>query len=948
VKNSERSEPHARALCATLVAAGLLCATPALADTLIVDPHGGGDYLTIQDAIDNALSGDTIVVVPETYVEDLVVDVQVTISGAGIGQTILLPATSMPGSGNGSQVGSTTWMAKVRAHGVTITGFTLDGNNPALSPGIDARGGIVSDYTAGTWNDLEVVSCEVKNVVYRGIYAAAGGAGHRFIANQVSNVKQMPLDSVGIFFYGAVGEASQNVVDDCSIAIGFQSGGGGFFSNNVISSCDLGILANGSNSPVTISGNAISDSDQGIQSIAVNTTVAVNGNDTLRCGSGLTLFGLGSGSNAVDGNTFDGDGAAGSYGIFASTDVSPWGYGDLTFLATNNSFVSNDFGLVLYESAADPSPILSATLSSDAGSYNVFSSSVSYNLYLEVCDDDVDATYNAWGAVTPALIELTIHHQVDDPALGLVDFSNPTPLVLTVDDDGPADFTSINPAVQALLPGGTILVAPGLYVQDVVVDRSCLIQGSGTDADPSLGTVLRGSSIHPDMRVVTVTAQDVFLSGLRVDGQQPVYTRARQGIYGAGISGLTVTDCLIHTARSGIGYSSSSGGTFLRNELYGFGVSLQDGGGIFMWNSTGTVGAPGDGNYAHDGAATGFIFHNSSAGQAHDNVAANCPLGYLSNGAAAPTLFEGNQALDCDQGYQGIGNHQPVTYLRNRARGCNTGFTLFGLGAQLHTYSDNQARGGGNGFFITTECVFGDDDAVAVGRENVVSENDYGIVLDESASSVGYLMAVDLAGAGGPNWIAGSASQDIHLQGCDDDIDASSNYLGSTDPAVVEDQITHQVDDPALGLVDFSGLEPSFAYCAPKVSSQGCVPSMASSGIPSASAPEPFLLTASEIVSNQFGILFYGYAMDEQPYMGGTLCILAPFRRTPVQSSGGNPAPDCSGTFSFDFNAWIQGGNDPGLVPGVSVFAQHWYRDPYLGPPHPVGFSDALTFTIVP
>ena len=45
------------------------------------------------------------------------------------------------------------------------------------------------------------------------------------------------------------------------------------------------------------------------------------------------------------------------------------------------------------------------------------------------------------------------------------------------------------------------------------------------------------------------------------------------------------------------------------------------------------------------------------------------------------------------------------------------------------------------------------------------------------------------------------------------------------------------------------------------------------------------------------------------PYQGGTLCVLGPVKRTPVQGSGGNPPPDdCSGSYSFDFNALIQSG----------------------------------------
>ena len=784
---------------------------PAFAATILVDDDGSGDYLTISEAVANAVDGDVIIVAPGTYVEEVIVDVSVTIAGSGMGQTIVTPSVSNPGSGNGSQVTTTTWIFRIQADDVTLSGMTVDGNNPALSVGIDARGAIITDYSAGSFDALEVVSCEILNVAYRGIYPASGGTGHSFVLNRVRNVQDMYLDSVGIFFYGAEGEARDNDVADCSIGIGFQTGGGGTFADNVLADCDLGILANGSTAPVTIEGNTITACDQGVQTIALNTTADILDNTMVGCGTGVTLFGLGTGSNVVDGNVIDGEGVVDTNGVFLTTDCTPWGYATVIATLTDNVLSNTDLGVVLYESDLDNSPVLDCTISAGATDYNTFTGSGTFNVYLQDCNDDVDATHNFWGAVSPALIEDTLWHQVDDPALGLIDFSSTVNLLVTVDDDGPADFTTINPAVQSLLPGGTVLVMPGLYIEDVVIDRTCVVTGSGTDSDPALGTVLQGASIHPDMMVIAVTADDVVIENLRVDGQQPVYTQARRAIYGSGISGLTVTDCVVHTATTGISYATSTDGTFLRNEVFDFGKSLQEGGGIFLWNGTGIVGTPRHGNYVHDGVATGIIFHNSSNGTASFNVVDNCELGFLCNGASDVTAFERNEARNCPQGYQGIGNHAAVDYVENTAFDCATGFVLFGLGAELHTYTDNYVRHRlaavpSKGFYFTTECVFGDDDANAEVRGNIVSGANVGIYLDETAGSSIFAMNVDLNGTTNPNWITGAMSQDILLWKCDDDIDAAGNYFGSTNPAVVEDKITHQADDPTLGLVNFTGL----------------------------------------------------------------------------------------------------------------------------------------------
>jgi len=137
-------------------------------------------------------------------------------------------------------------------------------------------------------------------------------------------------------------------------------------------------------------------------------------------------------------------------------------------------------------------------------------------------------------------------------------------------------------------------------------------------------------------------------------------------------------------------------------------------------------------------------------------------------------------------------------------------------------------------------------------------------------------------------------------------------------------------------------------YCTAKVNSQGCLPAIWFSGIPSATDPSPFDVGCDWVVSNQFGILFYGFSPHNLPFQGGTLCVHPPITRTPVQNSGGNPPPtDCSGVFSYDFNARIQSGVDPSLVAGQVVYGQYWYRDPQSSP-FGTGLSDALQFDIQP
>ncbi len=787
----------------------LVLSTSVLADTITVDDDGPADYPTIQQAVDNASPGDTILVADGFYPEEVIVPVAVAIVGAGQGQTVVAPATSRPGSGPGSQIGSTAWVFRIQSSNVTIASLTIHGNNPNIGGAFDARGGIITDFTTGTYDNLLVSGVEVIDVVYRGLYAAAGGSGHEFLSNSVRGVNAQPLDSVGIFFFGAVGDAKNNVVDDCSIGIGFQSGGGGDFEGNLATGCDIGILANGSSSPIMIRDNDIQGCDQGIQTIAISTLVTTEVNRIVDCANAIVCFGLGTGSHVIDDNELAGGAIVGGAGLFATTDVSPFGFGDVRVTATRNEIINFDHGVVLHESTLDPSPLVDVTLSGNSANFNVFADSGSFNLLLQDCNDDIDATANFWGVAAPALIESSIFHQVDDPALGLVDFSGPINLVVTVDDDGGADFTQINPAIQAVWPGGTVEVAPGFYQEDVVADRSLLLRGSGTDADPNLGTVIQSTGASPSEAVIAVTANDVIVESVRVDGFVPAGdNKIRRGIYGSSIAGLQVTDCVIHTAVSAIAYVFSTDGLFLRNECFDYGRNLNEGGGIFCYGSTGTTGTPGNGNYVHDGPATAIIFHQSSSGSAEGNRVTNAGLGFLCNGCSAATTIRENEVQDSSQGYQSIANALPVLYEGNTAFGCGSGFTLFPLSDQVHSYVRNYVDGEGagtNGIFITTESSFGDSDVHAALEGNVLVGNQYGVHLDETASSLPFLLDADFDGTSDPNLFADNSSFDIFLDGCNDNIVATSNQFLTTNSALIEGRVFHKNDDISLGLVFFSG-----------------------------------------------------------------------------------------------------------------------------------------------
>jgi hypothetical protein len=144
-------------------------------------------------------------------------------------------------------------------------------------------------------------------------------------------------------------------------------------------------------------------------------------------------------------------------------------------------------------------------------------------------------------------------------------------------------------------------------------------------------------------------------------------------------------------------------------------------------------------------------------------------------------------------------------------------------------------------------------------------------------------------------------------------------------------------------------------YCTAKITSNSCTPSIGSSGAASATAGSGFIVSATNVINNKNGLLFYGTTGQASlPFQGGTLCVKVPVRRTGSTNSGGNPPPnDCSGVFSLDMNAFAVSPGPPVpapalTVPGTVVDCQWWGRDPGFAAPNNTQLSNGLEYTVGP
>jgi hypothetical protein len=309
-------------------------------------------------------------------------------------------------------------------------------------------------------------------------------------------------------------------------------------------------------------------------------------------------------------------------------------------------------------------------------------------------------------------------------------------------------FTSIQAAINAASPGDTITIGAGKYYENVVVDRSVTLQGSGdgTVIYPAVSNpVCSGGSLcgGTASNIVLVQADNVTITDLRLEGDNPNLTSgvvvggadidARNGIitnHPAGIyNNLTVSKVKVSDVYLR-GIYASSGGTFNFNNDTIDNVQGEPAS-IAMFNFGGS----------------GVMVDNKVT-NANDAISANWSMGtqflrndisksgsgvHTDNNGGVADLIQGNTVKDCNVDGYGIFVFAPylsATVDSNTVKGCYVGLAAFGsiVSGQGPTFSNNDVKGSGAkttdptgtyGAYLTTDLLgfgFGDLTATLTGN----------------------------------------------------------------------------------------------------------------------------------------------------------------------------------------------------------------------------------------
>ncbi|MEZ5335636.1 MAG: NosD domain-containing protein, partial [Methanolobus sp.] len=262
--------------------------------TLTVDDSGGADYTSIQAAVDAAFPGESILVSPGSYNENIDVGKQLTITSADGASATNVIAVSADDN-----------VFEVTANSVTISGFSINGagseteDNAAIFLNSDNNiitDNIVSDTEFGICayysddNEINENSMQNSNIL---LYSAS------------SNVLSDNTVSKGMIILSAGGNnvLSGNVVDGGNYGINLHSSTENTINDNVLTgNSAVAVVLDGADSN-TLSGNTLSGGEYGIEMMA--SSCVLTGNTISDNDYGISM--RYSDNNVIYNNIFDND-----------------------------------------------------------------------------------------------------------------------------------------------------------------------------------------------------------------------------------------------------------------------------------------------------------------------------------------------------------------------------------------------------------------------------------------------------------------------------------------------------------------------------------------------------------------------------------------------------------------------------------------------------------------
>ncbi len=148
--------------------------------------------------------------------------------------------------------------------------------------------------------------------------------------------------------------------------------------------------------------------------------------------------------------------------------------------------------------------------------------------------------------------------------------------VITVDSDGGEDYSSIQEAINDAQNGDTILVNPGIYQENVKVNKEVsIISNTASEEDNNRAHVLG----EVPGNIFYVNSNNVIITGFYISGSSSSENSYKAGIYLEGVENCSLIDNALLLNDVGIALNDSQC-NYINNNLVGIGYT-----GIILVNS---------------------------------------------------------------------------------------------------------------------------------------------------------------------------------------------------------------------------------------------------------------------------------------------------------------------------------------------------------------------------
>jgi parallel beta-helix repeat protein len=777
-------------------------------------------YSTIQEAIDNAVDGDTISVRAGTYYEHVVVSKTVSIVGEDASATII------DGNGTGN-------VFAVNKNSVNITGFTVQNSGRTLgNAGLrfdnvglcSISGNSICDNFAGIWfeessrnliaaNDIiaNIDDGIVFNYSHNNTVSANNIAFHEYFGIVVNwshnnticynNVTQTlgPSHGDGINLWNSShnnifenhveennrygirveGQSNNNTISgnrigNCLAGLQlYDSSNFNLIYNNDIAQCSngidvynsryaeifnntiahnygsdwnagvrlesagytvihdneildnwRGILLYASSPYVSVYGNNVTSNEYGIRvAMGGSSYVNVSGNLVANNrGYGIDVTGFGGGDesnyatiarNLIVNNTFEavGLGEGSNYNTVVQNNMIENGHAGVTLerysnynTIVQNNMIGNAYGICfdLFTVNSTQNTILNNNIIDNTqqvrivpGSVNEWNGSYASggNYWSDYSGlDQFGGPYqNVAGSdgVGDAPYVIDANNRDGYP---LMDPWRPDASDWTVDDDGFADFHTIQEAIDNAVDGDTIFVKAGIYYEHVVVNKTVTLVGEDV-----VTTVIDGNETG---RVINIIGNNVSVTGFTVQKSGSISVPDLDaGICLDGITDCTVSEThLVGNGFAGISLLDSERNIITNNHMTGTGWV-----GIHLLNSSNNTISK---NILDSNIFAGINGHASSHHNSiSENVIMNSTYGMFYHDANYNTIFRNKIS---DIAVEGIWLQEQVnhnTVAENNLINCSIGIRLLGPNYN-NTITRNNISMNRYGFYVESSQNF--------------------------------------------------------------------------------------------------------------------------------------------------------------------------------------------------------------------------------------------------